>query len=563
MPVRRPLTPVEVAFARVERALTDTAGLAPGGPLPPMPPALAGVVWDRPVENAAALNELLAMRRAGVRAVRTAVVEDEALLRAADLLGLALWQDLPLTDLAAPHLVDTLAFAERALAAALARAARHPSARHFGLALGSDTSDPRARAYFERLTALVRERGPGGSRTYYLTRFPESDRCARTVDLVLLDARDRAPADVLAAWRARHREPAGVGAFGAAVRDDQDGGWRTPGTPAAQARALEDGLASALALEGPPEALFVHRWRDGDAAGSSLSAEVQAVGYGLLDAAGRPRPALGVVRGFFTATQRTFAFSAGPPAPEARAAAPLVFAGWAILLVLGVLYAGAPRFSLLAPRYFGRHDLYREAVQRGYDLDWGLNAVLALALALAAGVVGAACFRALGRTDALAAATAGLSPEAQSRVAALLGAPTLLVSVLAAAYGLWLLLNLVGLHGVAGRKRRLRPPQALTLAVWSRWAVFGLLVGAMLLATASPGRATLLAPALLGLWLAAEVVTLGRMAADLAAVARVPSGRAWLLGFALPVVVFGAALLAAATAARAELGFLWHLATRG
>ena len=555
-----PLDPARAALARIRAAAADTAGLAPQGPLPPLAPSLAGVVWAQPADPAEAIDELLRLRRDGVRAVRTGLVRDSLLLTAADLLGVAVYQDLPVSNLPATVLLDTLAAAERHLRRALALAEGHPSARHFGLARYSDTSDPRSRPYFERLTALARA---AGARTYYLTRFPESDRAAHTVDFVLLDARDGDPMALLARWRARHEEPAGIGAFGAAVRPGREGGWRLPGTPAAQARALENGLADLVAAEAPPVAFFVYRWDD--ASGETVRdqrAEVQGVVYGLVDAEGAARPARDVVRGFFTGVQRVFAFDAGTAAPEARTAAPLVLLGWAILLGLGLLYWLAPRFGLLGGRYFGRHDLYRESIQRGYDLNVGLNSLLAAFVALGTGLIWAATLRALARTDALATATSAWSPAGQARLDALLGVPLAVVLLGAVLYGLWVLFNMIWLFLLTGRRHRIRPPQALTLAVWSRWAVVALMVAAMILSTLPARTATTLAPVLLLTWLAVEVVATGRMLYDFAHVSRVPMQRAVLVGFWAPLGVLAVIVLGALLFARAELGFLWHLATR-
>jgi len=551
-------------MARIRAAAANPAGLTPRGPLPPYPEPLAGVVWHRPDTLATALAELLALRQAGVRSVRTALVEDTLVLRAADLLGIAVWQDLPVANLPAARLRDTVAFAERQLAAALLRAAPFRSARHFGLALYADTSDPAARPYFERLAALVRARGPEGARTYYVSRFPDDDRCDRLVDLVLLDARDADPAEVLRRWRRRHDTPVGLGALGAALIPGRDGGWRVPGTPAAQARALERGLGTVLQLEAPPEALFVYRWRDRRDTASPLaqSAEVGDRRYGLFDEEGTARPAFAIVRGFFTGTQWIFAFDAGRAAPEAQQASVLVLLGWVVLLGLGLLYALTPRFGLLAPRYFRRHDLYRESIQRGYDLDFAPNALAGMGLALAAGVVGAAALRGLARTDALAAATAGPGPAFQGALTRLLGAPLLLVAVLAALYALWLLLNLLWLLLLAGRRRRIRPPQAVTLAVWSRWPVLVLLLAAMALTALSPRAATAFAPTLLLAWLVAEVLAAGRMLYDFGRVTRVPPGRALGLGFAAPVGLAFVLLALALLRAGPEIAFLWHLATR-
>ena len=553
------------AFGRVRVAAADTAALVPQGPYPRYPAALAGVVWAPPASTADALDEMVALRRAGVRSVRLPLVRDTLLLSAADLLGLALWQDLPVANLAAPFLLDTLASAQRELAAALVLAQRHPSARHFGLALYGDTSDPRARPYFERLTAQAHADGPEGTQTYFLTRFPGRERCDRMVDLVLLDARDRDPEAMLARWRAAYETPAGIGAFGAAVRPGEGGGWRTPGSAAAQARTLERALGAFLRADAAPPVLFIYRWRDAASTGPVplMGADVSGVAYGLRDGEGAARPALEVVQGFFTGTRRVFAFNAGPAPSGQYATAPLVLVGWGLVLVLGLLFAGTSRFPTLAGRYFGRHDLYREAVQRGYDLETWVGVTLAGGLALAAGIVATATLRGMARTDALAAATAGWGPDAQGRLAGLLGQPVLLTLLLAVAYALWLLLHLVWLHAVAGRHRRLRPSQALTLVTWSRWGVLVLLAAAMLLAAGSAERAAAGAPVLLAVWALIELVALGRQAADAGAVARIPGGRAWSIGFGLPALLLLFGLFAATLAARAELVFLWHLATRG
>jgi hypothetical protein len=520
-------------------------------------------VWSPPSDPEVAIDELLSLRRAGVRAIRVPVVEDTLLLRAADLLEIALWQDLPVANLAAAHLVRALPEAEATLRRALARASRYASARHFGLALYSDTSDPRARPYFERLTAMVREHGPEGALTYYLTRFPEKDRCARTVDLVLLDARDDNPERLLQLWRRHHPEPAGIGAFGAAVRPGAEGGWRTPGTEEAQARSLERGLGQVLALDVP--ALFVYRWRDDAPTGPAplLGADLRGAAYGLVEPDGSARPALNVVAGFFRGTQRVFAFDAGPRPVGQYAASPLVLAGWGLVLLLGLLYAGTSRFPSLASRYFGRHDLFRESIQRGSDVEVGINALLAAGVSLSAGVVGTSILRGLARTDALAAATSGLGSHQQAVLATLLGRPALLTALLAAMYVVWLALHMIWLHVLAGRRRRLRPAQSLTLVVWSRWGVVALLGAAMLLAAAPDAGAAAGAPLLLAAWALVEFAALARETADLSAVARVPPARARGIGFGLPALLMAIAIVAAALSIRPELGFLWHLATRG
>lgn len=557
-------TPSAVVSRDSARAIRrDTVVAPPRGPYPPLPSALAGVVWNVPADPEAAVADLRAMRRAGVRQVRTGLIEETAVLAEASRLGIALFQDLPVEGLPAPFLVRETEAATAILTEALERARPYTAARHFGLARSSDTSDPRSRAYFEALTDLAHARGAEGTQTYYVSRFSADDRASRTVDFVLLDARDADPTEVLRRWRARHEAPAGLAGFGVGVRPGREGGWRTRGSEAAQARALEDAFNDLLALSPAPAAAFVYRWRDAaeDAVERDQRAEVAGTRFGLLGDGDAPREALDVASGFWSGRQRVFAFDAGAPSDRERRASPLLLFGWGLVLSLGVFYAGAPRLSTLAPRYFGRRDLYREAVQRGFDLSALETAGLGLGLAFAFGVAGASILRALGRTDALVAATASWSSSAQDRLTGLLGEPLTLVLVLALAYGTWLLLVLIWLNVISGR-RRLRPAQALSIGVWCRWGWFPLMVVALVLGAVDARLATVLAPALLGVGLLVEVVAGYRSMWDLHVVTRVAPARAVLIGFGLPLLLAVAGLVWLAIAGRAEVGFLWHLATR-
>ncbi|MEO0559467.1 MAG: hypothetical protein AAF170_14925 [Bacteroidota bacterium] len=542
----------------------DDPRAAPRHPSPPIRASLAGMVWQRPDSTDAALRDLEAMHQAGVRAVRTGVVENEAVLAAADRLGLAIWQDLPVESLPASFLVARTDSIAPLLREVLERSRPYRSARHIGLARASDTSDPVSRPYFERLTALVRQHGAPGTQSYFITRFPDDDRAHETVDLVLLDARDADPVELIGRWRARRDTPVGLASYGTGVVPGREGGWRTQGSLASQARAFETTLDELTGVLQPPVVAFVHRWRDvaDEAARRDQRSEVAGTRFGLFDETGEPRPAFDVVSGIFTGRQRVFAFNAGTTTAETRQASPLIFVGWILMLGLGLFYAGAPKLSALAPRYFGRRDLYREAVSRGYDLSTSETAGLALGLCLAAGVVGTSILRALGRTDALVAATSAWTPEAQLRMTDLLGRPLVLVSVLALVYGTWLLLNLIWLNVLAGRVRRLRPAQALSLAVWSRWAWLPLMILSLLLVGISPRLATTFAPVLLGLALLVETVAAYRMLYDLSLVIHLSPARALLVGFGVPVLIAAGGLIGLAIASQAEMTFLWHLATR-
>ena len=528
------------------------------GPYAPLAPALAGVVWDAPDSTEAAIQDLVAMRQAGVRSVRTGLLPD-AVLGAADRLGIAVAQELPFADLPAERLLAALPEAERLLAEALALAGRHPSARLFILARGVDTSDPRARPYFERLTALARERGPEGTRTAYLTRFVDDDRAAQTVDLVLLDARGMDPLALMRRWRARHETPVGLGAWGMGVVPGREGGWRRAGTEAHQGRTAERTLDAFLNMDAPPEVAFLSRWRDREERGAR--AEVAGLRYGLQDAEGLRRPAMEVASGVFTGRQRVFAFDAGAPA-RARGSGLLVLLGWTLALGLGTLLAVSPRLGGLVPQYFGRRDLYREAIQKGYGLSGAVTVGLATFLALAVGLVLATVLRAFGATDALAVATSGWEADAQSRLVSLVGSPALLGALLAVLYGAWLLFNVVWVGTLAGRRRRMRTVQALSLVVWTRWPWLLLLIGAMAVASLPGAASGPWAATLLVLALVVETIAAYRTMVDLTYVGAVSAARALGLGFAVPFLLILAGSIVFLVSAGAEIGFLWHLAVR-
>lgn len=550
--------PADTTAAVPSDPLAEALAAVPRGPHAPLAAPLAGVIWSVPETDGAAVEDLARMRQSGIRAVRTGLVS-EAVLSAADRLGIAVAQELPVADVPASRLAARLAETEALFAEALDRARPHPSARLFILARGVDTSDRASRTFFERLDALAEARGAEGTRTAYLTRFVDDDRASGTVDLVLLDARGRDPFDLLARWRAQHETPVGLGAWGEGIVPGREGGWRRAGTEARQARAIERTLDRFLSMSAPPEVAFLARWRDREERG--VRAEVADLRYGLLSEDGTERPALTVASGLFTGRQRVFAFDAGPPEAGPRSGL-LVLIGWALVLGLGALITVSPRLSGLVPQYFGRRDLYREAVQKGYGLSTGTTVGLAALLALVVGLVGATVLRAFAATDALAVATASWEPDAQSRMVRLVGSPVVLGGLLAVLYSSWLLLNMTWVGILAGRRHRLRPAQAVSLVVWPRWPWLLLLIGAMLVASLSPGTAGGWAAVLLVAALVVEMLAAWRALVDLTYVGYVPQGKSLGLGFAIPFLVFLVGGVALLVTAGAEVGFLWHLAVR-
>lgn len=447
-----------------------------------------GVVWEPPASVDAAAFDLLRMREAGVQAVRTPVIEDDRLLTLADSLGLQFFQELPIDVAPVAVLEDTLEAVTRLLEQALAEAQSHPSARHFGLVRRSDTAAREACAVVVDLARRVRQYGPAGSQVYYVTTFVEADRCAEAADLVLLDRFDDAsPPEALRRWQAAHPDqPVGLAALGTWVEVGAAGGLAVPLSAERQARYLETQLRALYApAVRAPAVVFVHRWRDAEAvplplpAGTTDPFRLQA---GLLTADGTPRPALAVMRGFYTDRQTVFAFDAGRP-PRPSLPWPVLM-GWLIAAVVGVSYAASIRFRRMVPRYFLAHGFYQEAVHSAREIPLVANGFVLGALCLSAGVAGTIWLDMLSREAAVAVFVRWLPEGAQEVLLSLLVQPPLLALLLGSLYALSLAVWMSALTMLARtRQRRLSAPQILSLVIWPRWPLLLLLAVALGLRT--------------------------------------------------------------------------------
>lgn len=529
-----------------------------------------GVVWTPPAELGRAVEDLQQMQAMGVQAVRTPLIQDERLLTFADTLGLRLFQDLPLEALPVAALRDTLDYARRVLRLALDQAQGHPSARHFGLARRSDTSDSAACVFFEQLAALIRTDGPAGSQAYYLSTFIEADRCAAAVDLVLLDSRDvSAPVRQLARWEDAHEAPVGIGALGTWVRPGAEG-VRQPRSPEAQARYLETHLTQLVpAPATSPSAgmwasiVFVHRWDDLflDQPDPTRDADDPYVHrYGLHTEAGTPRPALDVVRGIFTGQQRVFAWGAGTaPAPEAPW---IVVLGWGVIALLGLCYAFLPRFRYMVPRFFLAHGFYRESIREGRDIVPWASAVMLVAVALGIGVWGSAIIEVIRHEPAFGVLYQALPSGVQEVGVDLLAQPWTLAILLGCFHALILALWATLLAGVARRYYLLMPGQTMTLVVWPQWPVLVLMLGGMVLPALAEATALRMVPWLAGAAGVGFVYSIGRTLNDYARVTRVPGMQVVVLVLASPLMILALVAVFTALEMLPTLQFVWHLATR-
>lgn len=516
-------------------------------------PAANGMVWTPPAPPQA-MADLQQMHAMGVEAVRAPVLDDERLLRAADTLGITLYQELPIAFLGAHALNDSVETAARMLQQVLQQAQTHASVRYIGLARHVDTSTPAACAYFDRLAAQIPDTSP--LRTYYVTSFVGADRCASSVDLVLIDTRDAdAPLQQVQRWRAR-RDPVshvGVAGLGTWVNPARPAGLRHPHSPEWQARYLEHHLQQATSERAAVATRFVYRWRDagGDPYGRR---------FGLYANDGTARPAAEVVRGVFTGQQTVFAFPAGP-APVAPFPWHMVV-GWGVVVLLGIAYAREPLFRQTLARYFRAHTFYQEVIREGRDVLVGSSLTVLAGEAVSLGLmayVGADYARYLPE---VVQALQAMPEPLQQTIAPLLDAPWTLGLLVVVGYALLLLIWAIGLVGVARRYGGLAPEQALMLVAWPRWPLLLLMAGPLVAATLDPpmAGAVLLGVGGTGVLLAPWMV--GRTLADFKAVARVSGTAAVATALLSPAVPF--LLLMGAQLARYDvpLRFMWHLLTR-
>lgn len=528
---------------------------------------VAGVVWQQPPNLPAAAADLTRMRSMGVQAVRTSPVLSDELLTLADTLGLALYQDLPIIQLPAQRLRDTLDYAVQLVSQMGEVAGRHSSASAIGLARRSDTSDSTACAYFSTLAEQVRRISGGRVQVYYVSRFIESDQCGETVDFVLLDALHAPdPLQLVRRWQAAHPDiPVGIASIGSYVNDDQNEGLNVEGSPQYQARLLETWLREIFVdrSDTPPVAAFVYRWRDIQPGRPSPAFDLENPyrhAFGLFRVDGQARPAADVVSGIFSGRQNVFAFTSGPP-PEADH--PLsTLAGWIVLAVLGIAFASSPRLRPMVPRYFSAHGFYREAVREGRDVLLTASIVLLVCLSLAVAIIWLSVFEVWRTTPQFLLLFDMLPRGTAEFIVTILGRPILLLMLVGSIYGVGLTIWGAILAFLSRKRYPLSPAQALMLAIWPRWSVLVLMLAAMVVATLPDEYAFIPAAVLLGVWILVTLWAMARTLYDYATVTRVSGGRL-ALGFVLnPLILIVLALFVLALRYMPETMFLWHAITR-
>ncbi len=491
------------------------------------------------------------MRDMHVNAVHTGLIQDERILIIADSFGLEILQEIPIAKLSASSLLDTLTYAQRILQDAVQRARPYRSARHFGLASASDTSDPEVCTFFETLSATIRLLP--GAKAYYRSAFIEDDQCASAVDFVLLDALGpEDPAHTFSRWT--HATPAGLGAVGRHVTADATG-LLHPHSAESQARYLETHLNELLSSEAI--AIFVYRWRD------AARGERVHNTYGLTSGAGTRRLAYDVVSGIYGGTQRAFAFPRGTPQ---RAAFPWhMVLGWLAIGMLGVLYYSGPRFRHALKRYFTSHSFYVESIRDGRGVLRSSTAIFVVVQALCTGILLATAVESVQHHAAFRYAVGLLSEDLAQETTKVLSGQWMLIGSLATIHAVLMLCIPLLLRLIYFWNHRLRVAKAYMIVVWPFWHVVPLALVAMTVSSLPTNLASNTILMVFCVWLLAAGAAAARVMIDLAMLDPRHFLRviAFSCGtFTLLVAGMAGTMISLNPELPRSLEFFWHLATR-
>lgn len=515
-----------------------------------------GVVWHPPDAVGPALRELNRIRVAGATAVRlTAPPPTASLFTRADSLDLQLFLDIPISHVTASGLSDSLTAKRPLLTRIRTLSKRHSSIRYVGLARHANTTTPETCSVLRSWTTRL-HRDSSDLRTYYVTPFrPSTDRCAGAVDLPLFDTRTWENPVARLNTTTRDSTQAGLGALGTWMAPNAGSGLRVPHSPERQARFLERSLSGLEEDSAKSQApVFAYRWAD------RASTRLPNRHYGLHDASGGRRAAAEVVDGFYTGSQRVFAFPSGTAPPSSPHA--LILVGWGLLLLVAGLFAGRPFVRQTAYRYFVAHGFYRDAIREGRDVAPWLNVLLLGVCAAAAGLiatVGARLAASLPITEHLLAVLPPIlsTPLAGGIVHPHLGGLAVGVVTLA------LFVAWTGILSLTARSiSDFSLAQSLMLVVWPCWPVLPGMILALVAATSPP-----LSPVRLGGIVAAGSIVgslylTGRVLHDYRVVTGVSPGVAIALALPSPPILVGLTLSVIAVQKDLPVSLLWDLLTK-
>lgn len=515
-----------------------------------------GVVWEPPEHVGPTLRQLRKISEAGATAIRlTALPPTDTVFARADSLELRLYADLPVSTVPAADLEDSLSAATPTLERLLSIADRFTSLRAIGLGRNVDTTQPATCSLLSEWSRRISTEHPD-LQTYYVTPFVASaDVCADAVDTPLYSPRGHS--DPIERWRQWQSETSTVqlGALGTWTNPTSARGLRVPHSPERQARYLERALSSLDdSLQSSPSAVFVYRWQD------QTPPILESRRYGLYDDRGHARPAADVLEGFYTGTQRTFAFSAGSPPTETPV--PYIFVAWGLIALLGTLYAHNPFVRRTVYRYFAAHGFYRDAIRKGRETSLSINLLLFVVLGLAVGVIGASCARIVVEQPTTELVVAALPVLLRTALSSVLSEPVV-AGILTGGGFLVLLGGWTALLVLVGRLNgSLSLPQALMVVIWPCWPVILGMILVLVAATAPPfsyGSLALLLGA--GAAVTAVAITV-RVLRDFRRVSALPTPLVSLLALPSPLFLLLLATLYLVAHYNLSISFLWHLASQ-
>ena len=531
---------------------------------------LHGMVWNPPGNVYRMQAELLEIRESGVDAVRIPYTENTEVYKAADSLGVLLYQDLPFEYLPTSALLDTLAHAKKLAREAVSWTNTYDAVRYYGLGRHNDTSDPDACRFFEEIISEVRAQSALPIQFYYSTTFIEDEQCAGTVDFILLEALNESnPVQVVERWYQAHPQGSmGIGALGTwieARRDDADG-YKLRNSPAFQARYLEDNLNTLLQTDefGRLASLFVYRWSDIRLTYPSIAHNLKYPyrhTYGLKTNRGNTRSAYHVVKGIFTGEQTVFAFPVGQASKPG--ASWIILLGWFTVALIGIGYAYFPRLSPNVKRYFAAHGFYRSAVEEGRELLFGPTTLLLLAVMVAFGIAGTVILDTVRVTEAFSALVRWLPSTPRTTLVALLSNQLIVTLVLGSGFVVAVTVWTSILSATTARnRRRLLPGQTFMLVVWPQWPILVAMIAAMVISTLDNTYAPRLALALFIILFVAVMASSVRALRDFALITRPNFTQLLIAVLGNPFFLIVLVGIYICLQHMDKFGFFWHLIMR-
>ena len=185
-----------------------------------------------------------------------------------------------------------------------------------------------------------------------------------------------------------------------------------------------------------------------------------------------------------------------------------------------------------------------------------------IAMALSVGIFSAILLEAVRPTDAFGVLFRALPSSVQTTGVRLLGQPWSLVLLLGSLYALGMVLWTTLLSFASRGRYLLKPGQALMLVLWPHWPMLPFMFAAMVAPALPSAMAFRLLGVLAGLVVLVMSYAVIRTLRDYAAVTHAPGHH--LLGLALvspPALALVVAFFMVLEL-RADVWFLWHLATR-